>query len=173
MTATAGTTASQTLTVRCVGTAAFRFYWTRTVQRPAVAAPDTSMHATSEAVVQSAAEEPISEQSGFYMYSTTGSIMPGEERTFEFMWKPTQQNMATELWQMYTSPPCVPGFEPPQVRFLGAFVLCGVGLVADCMPSVFPFSFRLPTGEVQLCKVPFKAADWERYKHSRSGGCVR
>ena len=107
-----GTTASAALTVRAVGTAAFRYFWTRSVQRPSVAVPDTE-----NGSAQKLASDGTSEQSGFYLCDAEGSIMPGEERTFEFMWKPTQQGMATEAWQLHTSPQCMPDFEPTPVRF--------------------------------------------------------
>lgn len=118
LTATVGTTTSATLTVRAVGTAAFRFYWTRSVQRPSAATPASSGGAAANTV-----SDPTDEQSGFYMYNASGSIMPGEERTFEFMWKPTGQGMATEVWQLHTSPQCVDGFEPPQVSFLATYIV--------------------------------------------------
>lgn len=106
LTAAVGGTASATLTVRAVGTAAFRYHWTRLVQRPDSLIPSRAAQTVSDSIHQ---------QSGFYMYNLSGSMMPGEERTFEFMWKPAQQGMATEAWQLHTSPHCVTGFEPSQV----------------------------------------------------------
>jgi hypothetical protein len=114
LTAIVGATSCATLTVRAVGTAGFQYHWTRSVPRPALATIAAGRTGISTAI--SIVHETPVEQSGFYMCHASGEFMPGEDRTFEFMWKPTQQGMATELWQLHTSPPCVPGFEPPQVR---------------------------------------------------------
>lgn len=110
LTATVGYTASAKLTVRAVGTAAFRFYWTRSIQKCTLPGQPESNKENSGACVDS-----IQQQTEFYMYNATGCIMPGEEKTFEFMWKPIREGMVTEAWQLCTFPHCVPGFEPPEV----------------------------------------------------------